>query len=68
MGMRRTRPVASTKQMIPAMRHQGYHTPYALAELVDNSIQAGAKHVEILCMDEKKHRHEQTTDTKNCSA
>ena len=53
MGMRRTRPVASTKQMIPAMRHQGYHTPYALAELVDNSIQAGAKHVEILCMDEK---------------
>ena len=52
MGMRRTRPVASTKQMIPAMRHQGYHTPYALAELVDNSTQAEAKHVEILCMDE----------------
>ena len=53
MGMKQTRPITSTKQMIPAMRHQGYHTPYALAELIDNSIQAKAKHVEILCMDER---------------
>ena len=47
-----TRPVVSTKQMIPSMRHQGYHIIYAIAELVDNSIQAQAKNIEILCMDE----------------
>ena len=51
MELTRTRPVVSTKQMIPAIRHQGYHTPYALAELIDNSTQAGAKHIEVLCMD-----------------
>ncbi len=49
--MTKTRPVVSTKQMIPAIRHQGYHTIYALSELIDNSIQAGAKNIEMLCMD-----------------
>ncbi len=37
---------------IKAMRDSGYKdTAYAVAELVDNSIQAGATRVEILCTD-----------------
>jgi len=47
-----TRPVVSTRQLVPAMRHQGYHITYAIAELIDNSIQAKSKNIEILCMDE----------------
>jgi len=35
---------------VKAMRDNGYkNTAYALAELMDNSIQAGAKNVELLC-------------------
>lgn len=37
---------------IQALRHTGYkNTTYALAELIDNSIQANAKNIEILCYD-----------------
>ncbi len=35
---------------VRAMRDNGYkNAAYALAELMDNSVQAGAKHVELLC-------------------
>lgn len=35
---------------VKAMRDNGYkNAAYALAELMDNSVQAGAKHVELLC-------------------
>lgn len=35
---------------VRAMRDNGYkNAAYAIAELMDNSIQAGAKHVELLC-------------------
>lgn len=35
---------------VRAMRDNGYkNAAYALAELMDNAIQAGAKHVELLC-------------------
>lgn len=38
---------------IQAMRDSGYkNTAYALAELVDNSVQAQAKNVEIFCIEE----------------
>lgn len=50
---KKTRSVVSSSQLIPAIRHQGYHTTYALAELIDNSIQACAKNIEILCMNKK---------------
>ena len=50
--MAETRPVVSSKEMITAMLHQGYHTIYALAEIIDNAVQANAKHIEILCMDD----------------
>lgn len=37
---------------IQALRHTGYkNTTYALAELIDNSIQANAENIEILCYD-----------------
>lgn len=39
-----------------AMRSSGYKdTSYAVAELVDNSIDAGAKHVEIICKETWNH-------------
>ena len=40
---------------VQAMRDNGYkNAAYALAELVDNSIQAGAKQVELLCGERKE--------------
>ncbi|SFJ38448.1 ATP-binding protein [Methylobacterium brachiatum] len=37
---------------IQAMRDSGYkNTAYALAELIDNSVQAEAKHCEIICIE-----------------
>ncbi|MCA0982563.1 ATP-binding protein [Halobacillus yeomjeoni] len=39
---------------IEAMRDNGYrNTAYAVAELIDNSIQAGASNVELLCAEEE---------------
>ncbi len=39
---------------IQAMRDNGYkNTAYAIAELIDNSLQAGAKNVELLCAEEE---------------
>jgi hypothetical protein len=38
---------------VKAMQDNGYKSPaYAVAELIDNSIQAGAKSVELLCVEE----------------
>ena len=38
---------------IQAMRDSGYkNTAYALAELIDNSVQANAKSCEIFCIEE----------------
>jgi hypothetical protein len=38
---------------IQAMRDSGYkNTAYALAELIDNSVQAEAKNIEIICLEE----------------
>ena len=47
-----------TNLAITAMRDNGYkNTAYALAELIDNSIQAGASRVDVLCSE----REEQLT-------
>lgn len=44
---------------IQAMRDNGYkNTAYALAELVDNSVQANADSVEIICIEEWKQLRE----------
>ncbi|MBF0304977.1 MAG: ATP-binding protein [Alphaproteobacteria bacterium] len=40
---------------IKAMRDSGYrNTAYALAELIDNSVQAGATDVEVFCIEERQ--------------
>ena len=40
---------------VRAMRDSGYrNTAYALAELIDNSIQAGAKAVEVVCVHKRQ--------------
>jgi hypothetical protein len=41
-----------TSLAIQALRDSGYkNTAYAVAELIDNSIQAGATHVELMCIE-----------------
>ena len=41
-----------TELAIAALRDSGYkNTAYAVAELLDNSIQAGATHVELMCIE-----------------
>jgi|GEM_PF-388055 len=47
-------PIVETRNFIHSIREAGYRTvAAAVAELVDNSIQAGAGKVEILVMDER---------------
>ncbi len=46
---------------VKAMRDSGYkNTAYALAELIDNSVQAGADSVEVICIEEKQQIKERT--------
>lgn len=46
---------------VEAMRDNGYkNAAYALAELMDNSIQAGATHVELLCSERYRFVNQRT--------
>jgi hypothetical protein len=45
--------ILSGTKLIESMRYGGYKNPaYAIAELIDNSIEAGAKAIEMFCKDE----------------
>ena len=47
--------IAPAANVVEALRSSGYKTPaHALAELLDNSIQASAKHIELLVDEETK--------------
>lgn len=49
--------IVPTHLAIAAMRDSGYkNAAYAIAELVDNAIQATASHVEIICKEEEVFR------------
>jgi len=48
--------IFSGSRLIESMRSGGYKdTSYAVAEIVDNAIDAGAKHIEIMCQDKISH-------------
>ena len=47
-----THDIIPARLAIEAMRDSGYRdAAHALAELVDNAVQAGATHIEVLCLD-----------------
>jgi len=44
---------------VKAMRDSGYkNTAYALAELIDNSVQANASNVELICLEDYEQLNE----------
>ena len=46
---------------VKAMRDSGYkNTAYALAELIDNSVQANADNVEVICLEVKRRINKRT--------
>ena len=55
-----SRDVFGGTYFMESMRNSGYDTPYALAEIIDNSVEAQANHIEIICAD-KLHYGKHTT-------
>lgn len=53
--------IVPTSLAVKAMRDNGYkNAAYAIAELMDNSIQAGAKTVQLLCADRESQVEQRT--------
>lgn len=46
-----SRDVFGGTYFMESMRNSGYDTSYALAEIIDNSVEAQAKHIEVVCAD-----------------
>lgn len=48
----RNKPIIPAKLAVKSMRDSGYRdTAHAIAELIDNSVEAGARNVELICVD-----------------
>ena len=60
--MVKTRAVFSGAHIAKSMRSIGYkNTIYALAEIIDNSVEAEAKHIEILCAEKQNYSSNRST-------
>lgn len=55
-----SRDVFGGTYFMESMRSSGYDTSYALAEIIDNSVEAQANHIEVICAD-KLHYGKRTT-------
>lgn len=51
MVMDETRDVFAGKYFMDSMRNSGYDTLYAIAEIIDNSVEAESRHIEVMCAD-----------------
>jgi len=48
--------IGSNRKLVDSLRSSNYkNTTYAIAELIDNSVDASAHHIEILCKDMKNY-------------
>ena len=53
--MPETRDAYGGEYLFESLRSSGYDPVYALAEIIDNSIEAKAKNVEVICMEEDNY-------------
>ncbi|MCC3154613.1 ATP-binding protein [Hymenobacter sp. BT770] len=61
--------IVPTHLAVRAMRDNGYkNTSFAVAELIDNAIQAGAKQVELLCKERTVQRGASNVSSLDCIA
>ncbi len=57
-----SRPVFQGTLLAESARHSGYrNTAMALAEIIDNSVEANATHIEVLCSEEQNYGGEHTS-------
>lgn len=56
MNANKGRSVFQGTHLVESMRSSGYkNTAYALAEIIDNSVEAQAKHIEIICTEKQNY-------------
>ena len=61
-SQRRDREIIPPELAVKAMRDSGYkNTAYALAELIDNSVQANARNVEVICLEAYQQVNERSS-------